>query len=72
MTYPCKYCSEPYSRNNLEVHENYCKQRPRECGVLSCGFSTNSKIEALQHFIKNHGEEFWENYNNNTARGLKS
>ena len=70
MKYPCKYCNEPFSKGNLEVHESYCNKKPRHCGVLECNFASNNKNEALQHFIEIHGDDFWQRYNENTARGL--
>ena len=72
MPYPCKYCREPISKGNLEVHETNCHKRPRHCGIAGCEFESCEQTEALQHLIELHGQAIWESYTDSTSRGMKS
>ena len=72
MPYPCKYCRDPISKGNLDVHETNCPKRPRHCGVAGCKFESCEQTEALRHLIEFHGQDICESYTDSTARGMKS
>ena len=67
MPYPCKYCREPISKGNLEVHETNCHKRPRHCRFAGCAFKSCEQTEALRHLIELHGQAIWESYTDFTA-----